>query len=355
MRILAILGKDARALVRDRFLLLISVIGLVFYVAIYYVMPDKIDEFVRIGVHQPEGVKVVPELELPGLTIKSFASSEELKKAIADDDSKLLGGIDIPADVIERTSRGETVTLSVYLDARTPPEARQLVAAMVREMTFMAMGKPLPVRLPDMSQLFLGKDKMGEQESPRDMMRGLFALLILGMEMIALGSLISREVQARTVTAVLVTPTTVFDFMIAKAIFGTGLAFLEAIVILLAIGAFFVAPLSLAVLLLLGALMFTGFGMLAGARGRDFTEVMSWVMLVLIPAMVPAISALFPGSASTWVKIFPTYPLAAALEAVYNSGAGFADIAPWVAALAVWDVAIFGLGWAVLARKVARI
>ena len=343
-----------RALVRDRFLLLISVLALVVYTVIYYLLPTSIDEFVRIGVHQPAGVTVVPELSLPGLTIERFDSSEALRAAIADGGDHV-GGIDIPADIVERTERGESVTLSVYLDAKTPPEARLLVAAMVRELTFHAMDRPLPVTLPDMSSIFLGQDRMGEQSSPRDKFRGLIALMLLGMEMIALGSLISREVQARTVTAILVTPTTVFDFMAAKAVFGTSLACFQALIILLAIGAFFLAPLPLLVLMLLGALMFTGFGMLAGARGRDFTEVMFWVMLFFIPAMVPAVATLFPGTASLWIKLFPTYPLAASLDAVFSDGAGLIDIAPHLGALLAWDVAIFGLGWAMLARKVARL
>ncbi len=352
-RIAAIIGKDIKALVRDRFLLMISILTLVFYTAIYYALPTQIDEFVRIGVHQPQGVTVVPEIQVPGLTIERFESSEALRAAI--DDGDYMGGIDVPADIIERTGRGETVTLSVYLDAKTPPETHLLVAAMVREMTFLAMDQPLPVRLPDISQLFLGEDKMGEQISPRERFRSLIALMILGMEMIALGSLISREVQTRTVTAILVTPTTVFDFMVAKATFGTGLACVQALAITLAIGAFFVAPLTLLVLLLLGSLMFTGFGMLAGARGRDFTEVMFWVILFFVPALVPAISALFPGTSSIWVQLLPTYPLAMALDAVYNQGAGLADIGPSVAALIAWDIAIFGLGWAILARKVTRL
>lgn len=353
-RIAAIVGKDMRELVRDRFLLLISILALVVYTVVYYLLPTQVDEFVRIGVHQPQGVTVVPELKLPGLTIQRYDTSEALKQAIAEDGA-LMGGIDIPADVVARTERGETVTLSVYIDARTPVEARRLIAATVRELTFYALERPLPVTLPDLSKIFLGRDQMGHQLSPQDKFRGLIVLMLLGMEMIALGSLISREVQARTVTAILVTSTTVFDFMVAKATFGTGLAFFQSLAIVTAIGAIFVAPAALLVLLFLGALMFTGFGMLAGARGRDFTEVMFWVMLFFIPALVPAIAMLFPGTASLWIKLFPTYPLATALDAVFSDGAGLLDLGPKLAALLAWDIVIFGLGWAILARKVVRI
>jgi len=63
------------------------------------------------------------------------------------------------------------------------------------------------------------------------------------------------------------------------------------------------------VTLLLGAVLVTGFGMVAGAFGRDFLETLFVSMLFMIPLMIPAFGALFPGSTATWIKVLPTYGL----------------------------------------------
>jgi len=355
-RIAAIIRKDAKSFLRDRFLFLISVVALVFYIGAFYLLPAEIDETVRVGFHAPSEIAAQKKwlAGRPGLKLVEFESSEALASAVEDRDQDLVAGIDIP-ELADAAATGRPAEVKLYVDARTPPAMRHLVAAMVRELVLYVEGEPLPITLPNPATLVVGLDQAGSQPGPRDRFRSFLALVILGMEMIALGSLVSKEVQSKTVSAVLATPVTVFDFLCAKAIFGTGLALGQALVVLLAIGTLAIAPVTLVVLLLLGTLMFTGFGMLAGARGRDFIEVMFWVMVVFIPAVVPAIAALFPGTTSTWVKLFPTYPLAAALDAVTTHGASLLDIGPWLAALVAWDILIFGAGWWVLERKVVSL
>ena len=350
-RITAIIGKDLRSFSRDRFLLLITIIAIIFYVVVFYLLPKEVDETVRIGVHHPDEVEIPALLAVtPGLELVEFDSREALAAAVADRDQELMAGIAIPAN-LKSGGDGAPIHVEVFVDARTPAELHPLIASMVRELAYLVIGETLPVTLPELDKLVVGDDKLGDQSSPRDKFGSLLALMILALEMIALGSLVAKEVQSRTVTALLVTPTTTFDVLCAKAIFGTGLAALQAVVVLVAIGALMIAPAQFLVLIFLGALMFTGFGMVAGSRGGNFTEVLMWVMLFMIPAMVPAIAALFPGSTSSWVKLFPTYPLAVALDGA-AAGASFATLAPSMAALALWDLVIFTIGWIILARRV---
>ncbi len=46
----AIIAKDFRLFTRDRFFLWISIFGLVFYVALFWLLPDTVDETLKIGV-----------------------------------------------------------------------------------------------------------------------------------------------------------------------------------------------------------------------------------------------------------------------------------------------------------------
>ena len=103
-------------------------------------------------------------------------------------------------------------------------------------------------------------------------------------------------------TAVLVSPTRVSDFLAAKGILGTAMAFAQAVLLLLIIGSFANQPLILLCALLLGAVLVTGFGLIAGAAGKDFIETLFYGMAFMIPLMIPAIAVLFPGTAAVWVK-----------------------------------------------------
>ena len=78
-------------------------------------------------------------------------------------------------------------------------------------------------------------------------------------------------------------------------------------------------------------------------------------MLFMIPLMVPAFGALFPGSAALWVKALPTYGLVEAVIEVSVDGAGWGDVAPSLLILSIWGLASFVAGAAILRRRVATI
>ena len=65
----------------------------------------------------------------------------------------------------------------------------------------------------------------------------MLAFFVLMVEAFALASLIAGEVQAKTVTALLVTPARTGDVLAAKTILGTLLAFIQAALLLLAVKA----------------------------------------------------------------------------------------------------------------------
>jgi hypothetical protein len=75
----------------------------------------------------------------------------------------------------------------------------------------------------------------------------------------------------------------------------------------------------------------------------------------LIPLMIPAFGALFPGSSPTWVKVLPTYGLVQAIIRVTADGDSWAQIAPSLLMLAAWGVAAFVAGAFILRRRVAML
>jgi len=98
--------------------------------------------------------------------------------------------------------------------------------------------------------------------------------------------------------------------------------------------------------------MVAGAAMLAGSIGRDFMSTLFWGMAFIVPLLIPALAALFPGTASPWVRALPSYPLIRGLVDVQSNGAGWADALPQLSTLAAWCLALFAAGWLVLRRKV---
>ncbi len=106
---------------------------------------------------------------------------------------------------------------------------------------------------------------------------------------------------------------------------------------------------------MLGAVLVTGFGMIAGSFGRDFLETLFISLLFMIPLMIPAFGALFPGSVAPWIKVLPTYGLVDAVVGVTIDGAGWSEIGGSLLVLAAWCLAAFALGAAILRRRVGAL
>ena len=355
----AIIRKDLLEYSRERFFVVITVIGILFYALAFWLLPSSVNESFAVGVRQTGMDAIFTEAmgdQSAGIEIVQFESIEALEAALGVGDAEpavpLAIGLAFPDDFLQSVAAGETTTVRVYVDANVPVEMRRAMTSFVREIAFALSGNPLPVAEPDREVIVLGEDRVGDQVPFREKIRPLFAILALVIETFALSSLIATEIQARTVTAVLVSPTRVSDFLAAKGILGTAMAFAQAVLLLLIIGSFANQPLILLCALLLGAVLVTGFGLIAGAAGKDFIETLFYGMAFMIPFMIPAIAVLFPGTAAVWVKILPSYGLIQAVVQTSAYNAGWLEVLPYLGMLLVWCLLAFAAGWVVLKRKV---
>jgi ABC-2 type transport system permease protein len=353
----SILVKDVRMFARDRFYVVVSVIGLVFYVLVFWILPASVDETIGLGIHLPGGealLEGVPIDEAEGFAVHVFGSADELASAVEAGDD-VAAGLDFPPGFVEAVSAGQATTVRALLAADAPEGLRPALVSGVREMAFGLAGDEPPVAFPELEESIVGPDRTGQQLSLRERVRPLFIFLVLLVEMFALAALVAAEISQRTVTAVLATPARVSDLLAAKAVFGTLLAFSQVLLLVVATGSFTAQMGVLLVGLLLGALLVTGFGLLAGSTGQDFVGIVFWSMLFLIPLAVPAVAALFPGAAAGWIQALPTYGLVEVIIGAASYAQGFADVWPHLLALTAWCAVILAVGVAVLGRRVARV
>ena len=106
--------------------------------------------------------------------------------------------------------------------------------------------------------------------------------------------------------------------------------------LLLIIGSFANQPLILLCALLLGAVLVTGFGLIAGAAGKDFIETLFYGMAFMIPLMIPAIAVLFPGFRRGVGEGLASYGLIQAVVQASAYNAGWLEVLPYLGMLLVW-------------------
>jgi len=333
----ALVAKDFSLFFRNRFFAVITLLGLIFYVGVYFLMPKSVDENLEIGFYVPVPFPALEQFQEEGLEIQLVESEEKLKEAVIDGD--YLAGIAFPVDITEVLASGQKPVIKAYYTSDIPPEYRDAVEVFIKEMIYRATGHTLTM---EVSEEIIGQDMMGMQIPPRDRMRPMLAVFLIIAETMGLANLIAEEVERRTFQALLVTPVTIKDLFAAKGIIGTALAFGQALLFMAAVGGLSQQPLIIVIALFLGAVLATAAGFLIAALGKDFMTVLAWSMVIFIIFSIPAFSVMFPGSATGWIKAIPSYYLVDTVHRASNFGAGWSAL--WLNLLILLGVDIV-LGW----------
>lgn len=344
--ITTLVAKDLSLFFKNRFFALITVLGLVFYIVTYFLIPQTVDETLDLALYAPALPAVLVELESEGLELHRMASEEALKAAVAGGDYQV--GVVLPDDLSDRIVAGEKIQVHLYFSTELPDEFQQLYVIFLQELAFMIAGQPLNI---ETTEEVLGPDLAGMQIPPRDRLLPLLAIFVLMMETLGLASLISMEIEAGTLQALLVTPMNVQHLFLGKGLTGTFLAFGQAVLLMAVTGGLSRQPGLILLALLLGSILVTGIGFLLASVARDMMSVMSWGVVALLALAVPAVTILLPGTASGWVRVLPSYYLIATVHQVLNFNAGWAQVWPNLLGLAGFSASFVALGILVLRRK----
>jgi ABC-2 type transport system permease protein len=182
----------------------------------------------------------------------------------------------------------------------------------------------------------------------------LMAVFIGGMFLPAT-SLVTEK-QKRTLEALIVTPTTLLEVVLAKGILGFSISLAMGLIILALNGAFGGESGLLAMMLALGAVMAAELGLILGSFAKDMSSLFAVWKTGGILLFAPAFIYLFP-EIPQWIgQIFPTYYLVEPVVRISQEGAGWPDIAIHVFVLIGLDVllvAVVGLAMKKMRRTMA--
>ncbi len=343
----ALLKKDVALFMSNRFYMLITVIGLLFYIGIYFVLPAQTDEELSLAMYAPVVPPAFTQLtEHEGADIKMFTSEEALKQAVLEGDFQV--AIALPSDIMEKWTAGSKPDITVYYASTAPSEMNAAVVALVKELAYAQTGQALNF---ETTEEILGPDMLGSQIALRDRMRPLLAVFILLVEIMTLASLIAVEIEQGTARALLVTPLRISELFLSKGLLGFGLAFGQAVLFMALVGGFSREPFIILTALVIGSIMAVGIGFLLAAAARDVMAVTGWGMLILILLVVPGFGSVIPGLISDWARVIPSYYLTDTVSRVANYGAGWGDIGLNLAILAGFTAIVIGAGMVTLRRR----
>lgn len=343
----ALLKKDFTLFMSNRFYMLMTVVGLIFYIGIYFILPSKVNDRLSIAMYAP----VLPPAFMQltghdGVDIKYFPDDESLKQAVLNGDYQV--AVSLPADIMNTWAAGGKPLVTVYYSSTAPTEVRDTVVSLVKELSYTQTKQTFNYNI---TEEVLGPDMLGTPIALRDHMRPLLAILILLMEILSLASLISVEIEQGTARALLTTPLRVSDLYIAKGSLGISMALGQSVLFMVLVGGFNHQPLIILIALLLGSIMVVGVGFLLASVSRDLMAVTGWGMLVFIIFAIPGFGAVVPGLLSGWTKIIPSYYLIDTVNRVASYGAVWSDVSLNLLILTGFTIIVVIGGMAALRRR----
>jgi len=343
----ALLRKDLSLFISNRFYLLITAVGIIFYIGIYFVMPARTDEQLSLAMYAPVMPPAFTQLTgNQGADIELFSTDESLRQAVLDGDYP--AAISLPPDIMDTWAAGGKPKINIYYAASAPQGIDSAIVALVKELSYAQTGHALKF---ETTQEILGPDRLGNQIALRDRMRPLFAVFILLVEIMTLSSLIAVEIEQGTARALLATPLRISELFIAKGLLGVGLALGQSLLFMGLVGGFSHQPLIILTTLIIGSVMVVGLGFLLASTTRDVMSVTGWGMLVLILLAVPGFGAAIPGIISGWARVIPSFYLTDTVSRVANYGVGWTDVGMNLVILAGFTAVVLWAGMATLRRR----
>ena len=326
--ILALIRKDLKLYFRNRFFALITILGLIIVIVLYYLLPSGIDDSLSTALVLP--ADITPEMNAflrDAFESDMLGSREELVNTVEAGDYQ--AGMVLTNEIIDALAAGQPVTVPLYTAPGVSVEFKEalvsLYTAGLNNVNYVSAQKQLNI---NDNVIVLGPDLLGisDELALRDRMLPMLLMMVFAIELMGLANLISEEVTHGTINALLVTPLRTAQFFTAKMLLGVGLAFLEVLILAAAAGKLFVSPLILVSDLLIGSLLVTGVAFFIAAVAAGFMSVMAWSVLFLLLLMLPGISVMFPTMASGWIKAIPSYYLVDTLHRALNYGAGWGQV-----------------------------
>ena len=345
-RILAVMKKSLNP--RNPYIFF-AVLGPLLFAAIFQLIFGIWQTKPKIAIYEGGDGAITRELEDTGASDLVFAGSAAEVTALLED-QKADVGVVFTQDTKESIEAGERTPVDLYINGESLAKNRAIALASIT-------GAVRAVS-PGVPQFYFELVKLGEEKalSLMDMFLPfmvIYIILLGGLMLTA--SFVVNEKEKRTFAALLVTPATLTEILVAFGLVGIIVSLaMGMILLLLTIG--FAQPLLMLIVFVLGSILGAEWGLLFGLISKDQTTFVAYIKAFGIFLVAPALFIIFPSWPQWIAKIFPTYYIANPIFRISIYGEGWSELGWQVLVLAGFvlffliPIAAFTLRWGRSAR-----
>ncbi len=343
--VFSIMLKDVRQGLRSSMFIFVLVAPFVYTFFIGMIFGGFFEEQPSLGVVDLGDSDLVPMIQgSEGWDVRIYATEKALWGAVERD---VVGAGLVLIDGFDETlAQGDSPEMTLRFSGKSYASHRLTVqntlSKLVREMA----GQEIPVSF---NVTVIGEERALSTEDRITPFIILIVIMISGYFLTSLGIVEERE--EKTLAAVSVTPTTLTEFLTAKATLGYLMAIVMTLVTFALNGLTQPEFLSLLMpFILLGGIFAVSLGIMFGAYVKNSTELMATAKGINFLLMAPALVIMFP-SIPQWIgKFFPSYYIINPVLEIAMLGAEWSDVTGDLMILII-VVAITAIAALVVANK----
>ena len=343
-RIGLLLGQEARRNAWSFMFVFAVVVPVVLTLVVNLLFGTLFSGKPTLGIAAEGGSRIVAlAADLDAVNVRTFESADALTRAVETGRVDL--GLALPAGFDERVAEPGRVEVTLQVWGQSLLQDRAIVGATVVRLVREVAGRASPVEVVTTT---LG-DAAGVPWQERLLPFIVLITVLIGGVMVPSSSLV-LEKQKRTLRAVTITPASLAEVLVAKGLLGVLLSLATGVLILALNRAFGAEPLLLVLVLFLGGVMASTFGILLGALVKDINTLYATIKGIGLFLYAPAIFYLFP-QLPQWIgRLFPTYYIVGPVVEISQEGAGPAQVAPEILVLLALIVVLAAVTVAVVGR-----
>jgi len=328
-----IMHKDLRMGPRSPIFLYAILLPVVLTFIINGVFGSLFEPTPRLGIVDEGASSIVAQAQqLEGIHVTEPSDAATLRKMVEAND--LDAGLVLQSGFDEAVRNGEMPLLQFFVGGESLASNRIILSVATIDMVRQIAGDPAPV---EVDIVTIGDPDQLPMASRLLPMLMIYAVFIAGA-FVPASSLI-EEKQRGTISALLVSPATVYEVLAAKIGVGVILATLTGVITLAINDAFGGDALALIIILVTASLMMAEVGVMLGTWAKDLNALFATVKAGAILLFYPVIFYIWP-SLPQWIpKLSPTYYF---LQPIFDLGVRDATLSD------VWGEMAISLGFVVV-------
>lgn len=316
------------------------------YAAIFQFIFGLWQDKPRIALYESGSAAVTAQLEeTQAVSLAVAGSADEALRLV--EEKKADVGLVIDEGAKAALEAGGRASLDVFIGGESLEKDRAIALA--------AIAGALRAVSPGAPQVSFEMVSLGDEKalSLMEMLLPFFIIIIilLGSYMLPASFLVAEK-EKRTLTALLVTPVSLAEVLLAFGGVGVLMSLAMGMVVLvLTVGV--TQPFLLLVIFALGSVLGAEWGLVLGLFSKDQATLVTYIKALNIFIIAPALFVIFPDWPQWIARIFPTYYIANPIFRISIYGEGWSEIGWQVLALAGFAV-LFLVPLLALTMKLGR-